>query len=138
MKSIDDSNDVMQIGFLKIFDNLEKYQPTGNFESWLKRIIINTSIEQLRKKRNFIDIEEMSGIETPRVQNEAIETLTANQIIDLVNHLPIGYRTVFNMFCIDGYSHKEIASQLEITESTSKSQLFKARKILQKWIREIF
>lgn len=138
MKSVEDANDVLQIGFIKIFNYLELYKPTGNFEGWLKRIIINTAIEQLRKRKLLIDLEDMTGLDTPRVQNTAIASMSAKQIIDLINQLPDGYRTIFNMYCIDGFSHKEIANQLNITESTSKSQLFKARKILQKWVSNLF
>lgn len=138
VKDINDANDVLQLGFMKIFKNLPSYQPSGSFEGWIKRIIINTAIEQLRKKKNHLDIDEMTGIETPSIQNTAIQDMNAAEIIKLIAFLPEGYRTVFNLFCIDGFSHKEIAEQMGTTESTSKSQLFKARKLLQKWLEELF
>lgn len=134
MGNVDDAKDALQEGFIKVFRNLSKYAFTGSFEGWLKRIFVNTSIEQLRKRKQHTDIEQAPE----GLAQLDLHTIDSEKILDVVQKLPAGYRTVFNMYCVDGYSHKEIAEQLSISESTSKSQLFKARKLLQDWLKHWF
>ncbi len=138
MGNQDDAKDALQEGFIKIYKNISKYAFTGSFEGWLKRIFINTSIEQIRKRKYHRNIEDL-GIEKPGFAREMqVDTLDSKKILRLVQELPQGYRTVFNMYCVDGYSHKEIAEHLGVSESTSKTQLFKARKMLQEWLKHWF
>ena len=138
MGNQDDAKDALQEGFIKVFKNISMYSFTGSFEGWLKRIFVNTSIEQIRKRKLHFDID-AEGFKTPEYASTMqLSTIDANKILELVQELPSGYRTVFNMYCVDGYSHKEIAEHLGVSESTSKSQLFKARKLLQEWLKHWF
>jgi RNA polymerase sigma-70 factor (ECF subfamily) len=117
----------MMNGFMKMFDKLKYFQPQHDhsFEMWIRKIMINECLMMLRKDKSklFMDV---SDREYSR-QEVAPENLSAEEIIDLVNTLPNGYRAVFNLHVVDGYSHKEIASMLDISESASRSQLTHAR-----------
>ena len=134
----DEAKDLLQEGFLKIFQKLGTYDTSrGSLEGWIKRIFINLCIDFYRKNKyrnTNIDVEEF-GDEIPEEENEVhgiLHDLTYDELISEISKLPPGYRTVFNMHVIDGKGHKEIATELEITESTSKTQLFKARNLLKK------
>lgn len=128
----DDAQDLLQEGFIKVFRNLEKYRHEGSFEGWMRRIFVNTSIEQYRRKvhLNSISEQEERGIEDASVS--VLDQLAERDIVQLVQELSPGYRAVFNLYVIEGYSHKEIAELLSISEGTSKSQLARAKSILQK------
>jgi len=123
------AEDIMVQGFTKIFENLEKFRFEGNFEGWIRRIMVREAIDFLRNRRelHFTDIDEAYAMPIQAPEPE-YDTGILQLLID---NLPNGYKTVFVMFAVEGYSHKEIAEVLEITESTSKSQLFKARRMLQ-------
>lgn len=128
-----DTEEIVQNGFLKVFRNMTRmdYRGKKQFENWLISIFINESINFLKKKRiDFISIDEISSslISEPVIYQEE------EDYYQLLLELPTGYRTVFNLFAIEGYSHKEIADKLDISESTSRSQLSKARKSLQEKI----
>ncbi len=129
----DDAQDLLQEGFIKVFRNLHRFRAEGSFEGWIRRVFINSSIEQFRKKS--IQLTKVSQREEQTVGNDdlsAIDNLAERDIISLIQELSPGYRTIFNLYVIEGYSHKEIAEQLGISEGTSKSQLARARSILQK------
>lgn len=129
----DEAKDALQEGFVKVFKNIGKFKFEGSFEGWMKRIFVNTSIEQIRKRKSHLDVTELNANEIKLTHK--IETgMDAEKMMLLVQQLPKGYRTVFNMFVIDGFSHREISEHLGINENTSKSQLFKARKQLQIWL----
>lgn len=126
-----DTEEVVQNGFLKVFQNIAKmeYRGTKQFENWLITIFINESINFLKRKNiEFISLDEISG----SIASETLNYHEDEDYYQLLLELPIGYRTVFNLYAIEGYSHKEIADRLDISESTSRSQLTKARKFLQK------
>ena len=131
MNSHNDAQDALQEGFIKVFNKISSYSFSGSFEGWMKRIFINTSIELIRKKKYHQDINDIRDSEFKTTSKINVGSLDAKKMIDLIQKLPQGYRTVFNMYVIDGYSHKEISKMLDISESTSKTQLFKARKQLQ-------
>ena len=131
MNSHNDAQDALQEGFIKVYNKISSYSFSGSFEGWMKRIFINTSIELIRKKKYHRDIDYLKESEIKMTSKIEIGSMDAKKMIDLIQKLPQGYRTVFNMYVIDGYSHKEISEVLSISESTSKSQLFKARKQLQ-------
>jgi RNA polymerase sigma-70 factor (ECF subfamily) len=131
MNSHNDAQDALQEGFIKVYNKISSYSFSGSFEGWMKRIFINTSIELIRKKKYHQDIDYLKESEIKMTSKIEIGSMDAKKMIDLIQKLPQGYRTVFNMYVIDGYSHKEISEVLSISESTSKSQLFKARKQLQ-------
>lgn len=128
----DDAQDLLQEGFIKVFRNLEKFRHEGSFEGWMRRVFVNTSIEQYRKKvhMNSISETEERGIEDASVS--VLDQLAERDIIQLVQELSPGYRAVFNLYVIEGYSHKEIGELLSISEGTSKSQLARAKALLQK------
>lgn len=131
MNNQDEAQDALQEGFIKVFKNIGKFKSFGSFEGWLKRIFINTSIEQIRKRKIHLDVTDINTNEIKLTHAQETGSMDADKMMLLVQQLPPGYRTVFNMFVVDGYSHKEISEHLGINENTSKSQLFKARKQLQ-------
>ena len=126
-----EAEDVMITGFKKAFDNLNTYSGTGSFRGWLRRIMINEALTYLRRNKNMyleVDIEIVDEIPNfPKHQ----ELLGEEEMMAMIQDLPVGYRTVFNLYAIEGYSHKEIAGILGININTSKSQLSRARSILQ-------
>jgi RNA polymerase sigma-70 factor (ECF subfamily) len=129
------AEDVLQEAFVKVFNKIEKFDNTGPFEAWLRRIVVNTSINYYNslKKENEKAAEFALSPENENADNtEEEELYSLKELMDAVNMLPSGYKIVFNMYAIDKYSHKEIAESLKITEGTSKSQLFKARDFLKK------
>ena len=131
LKRTDLAEEVMLVGFMKIFTHLKNFKNEGSFEGWMRRIMVNESISQLRKnkKLNFVSDTE---IENSAEHSTTIETvLEADEIQRLIDELPDGYKTVFVLYVVEGYKHREIAELLQISENTSKTQLFKARKMLQ-------
>jgi len=135
--SREEAKDLLNEGFMKVFTNIHKYKPQHSLESWIRRIMINNAIDNYRKTkkhRHQLDIEECYW----KAEEETITSeLSAKEILALVQNLPPAYRTVFSLFVLEGYSHKEIAAQLGVTEGTSKSNLAKARGKLKKWILEM-
>lgn len=129
-----DSNEaefVMITGFIKVFNKIDQFSGDGSFEGWVRRIMVNESLLYIRKHKNmYIEVDIDYADREPNY-NLASSNLEANDLVKLINNLPIGYRTVFNMYAIEGYSHKEIAKSLDIAVNTSKSQLSRARKMLQ-------
>jgi RNA polymerase sigma factor (sigma-70 family) len=132
----DDAQDVLQDGFVKVFRNLEKYRGEGSFEGWLRRIFVNTAIEHYRKKTNLSSINDMVEASFEDDSWSALDKLAEKDILNIVKKLSPGYRSVFNMYVVEGYSHKDIGEILNISEGTSKSQLARAKGILQKMILE--
>ena len=128
----DDANDLLQEGFIKVFKNLLKFRGDGSFEGWMRRIFVNTSIEHFRKKVKLYNVTEVQENTIEDTDLNILDTLAEKDLIILVNELSPGYKTVFNMHVIEGYSHKEIADILGITEGTSKSQLARAKGVLKK------
>ena len=138
-KDHDEANDILQEGFIKVFTNLKSYRGEGSLEGWIRRTIVNTAINFYKKNlkfRNAADIETVLIFERSTDAN-AVELMSAKELMEHVTQLPEGYRTVFNLNVIEGYTHKEIADLLNISENTSKSQLSRARAYLQKRIEKI-
>jgi RNA polymerase sigma-70 factor (ECF subfamily) len=131
----EDAKDILQDGFVKVFQNLSKFKGTGAFEGWMRRIFVNTAIEHYRKKNNTYEIQESHEEQINYREITALDKLAAVEILNMVKSLPNGYRTVFNLFAIEGYSHKEIADLLNISEGTSKSQYARAKALLQEKIK---
>ncbi len=132
-----EAEDLVQEGFIKVFKNLDKFKFEGSFEGWIRRIMVNTALKYVSKK-SFKN--ENIGLEnTPEdsMDPAVMSKLSADELLNLVNALPAGYRVVFNLYAIEGYNHKEIAEELGIKESTSRSQLVKARRILQQKVIEL-
>ena len=126
-----EAEDLLQDGFVKVFQNLNQYKSEGPFEQWVRRIMINNAIKKYHKKSNQNEF--LSSDDMPEMfeAEEAVNNLMYAELIEMVEELPDGYRMVFNLYAIEGYSHKEISEMLLIEESTSRSQLVKARKVLQ-------
>lgn len=129
-----DADDIFQEGFIKVYGNLQKFRGEGSFEGWVRRIFINTCIEHFRKKVKSYNISEVHENTVEDGYMDVLDTMATKDIIRLVNELPPGYKTVFNLFVVEGYSHKEIGELLGITEGTSKSQLARAKSALKKII----
>lgn len=125
------AEDILQEGFVKIYRNLAKFRGDGSFEGWMRRIFVNTAIEKFRKKNYLYPILDSVTPSQVSLKDEAIGSLAAQDLMSLVNNLSPGYKTVFNLYAIEGFTHKEIAQKLGISEGTSKSQLARARYILQ-------
>ncbi len=127
-----DVDDILVKGFMKVFKNLHQFSGDGSFEGWIRRIMVNESLMWLRKHKNLRMHVELDDRKHDRETSASVEQqLNAEQILDLLDHLPLGYKTVFNLYVVEGFSHKEIAEKLEISVNTSKSQLIKARRKLQ-------
>ena len=134
----EDAQEILQNGFLKVFLNLSKvdYRGEKQFENWLKTIFINESINFIKQRKlEFVSIDDIK-INAIDNNDDFDSSLTDEIYYQFLMDLPVGYRTIFNLYAIEGYSHKEIADKLSISESTSRSQLTKARKLLQKNINE--
>lgn len=132
------AEDILQDGFVKVFRNVHKFRHEGSFEGWLRRIFVNTAIEHYRKAVPMYPILEVNNSSFDFIDDNTLAQLEANDLMKLVQNLSPGYRTVFNLYVIEGYSHKDIADLLSISEGTSKSQLARARYILQKKVRELY
>lgn len=128
----DDAQDLLQDGFIKVFRNLTKFRNEGSFEGWMRRVFVNTSIEHYRRKVHLNSISEQEERIIEDASVSVLDQLAERDIVQLVRELSPGYRAVFNLYVIEGYSHKEIADMLQISEGTSKSQLARAKSILQK------
>lgn len=128
------AQDLLQEGFVKVFRHIEKFRGDGSFEGWVRRIFVNTAIEHFRKQVNLYAIHDSDVKGFEYYHQGALETLKEQDIMNMIQKLSDGYRTVFNLYVIEGYSHKDIGEMLGISEGTSKSQLARARYLLQKMI----
>lgn len=133
----DEARDILQEGFIKIFENLIHYKNEGSFEGWMRKIIVNTALEKYRSKHNLFRVDDIDLIQEPDADpdTEDYAGLEAIDLLDIIRELPPKYRMVFNLYAIEGYSHKEISQMINISEGTSKSNLCRARQILQKKVR---
>lgn len=137
-KNVEQAQDVLQDGFVKVFTKLDHFKGGGSLEGWIRRIMVNTALDEIRKNLKFqnnVDVDEVGY----KVDDNAyiIEGLQEEYLLGLINEMPEGYKMVFNMFAIEGYSHKEIADTLEISENTSKSQYSRARAYLKAKLEEL-
>lgn len=126
-----EAEDILQEAFIKVYDNVAKFQFKGSFEGWIRRIVINTALKNYQKSSFQKERIGLEDYDDRPIEPEAISLLQEEELLDLIEQLPDGYRVVFNLYAVEGYSHKEIAEMLGIGESTSRSQLVKARKMLK-------
>ncbi|MBP6516328.1 MAG: sigma-70 family RNA polymerase sigma factor [Chitinophagales bacterium] len=126
------AQDLLQEGFVKIFKNIDKFRGEGSFEGWIRRIFVNTCLEFVRKKANMYVVQDTETVKVEYHDENALQKLMKEDLMEMIQSLSTGYRTIFNLYVIEGYSHKEIAELLNVTEGTSKSQLARARYLLQK------
>jgi RNA polymerase sigma-70 factor (ECF subfamily) len=132
-----EAEDMLQEAFIRIFNYIHQFKFEGSFEGWMRRIVVNAALKSLQKKKiNFQEIKEHTD-NAPRMEPYAYSNLGQEELLKLINALPEGYRVVFNLNVIEGYSHDEIAELLNIQASTSRSQLVKARKMLQNQILQL-
>lgn len=137
IKDREEAEHVMIGGIVKVFEKLDQFKSEGSFEGWVRRIIVNDCLMYIRKNRNMslqTDIETATDSPNLSIMEDALDK---EDLLKLIGELPVGYRTVFNLYAIEGYSHAEIAEQLDISENTSKSQLSRARKWLQTRLAEL-
>jgi len=145
-----EAEDILQEGFLKVFDSLKQYSGAGSLEGWIKRIMINTTLTYCRKHfskdlYNIADVKEVKILKDETEDDTDVSTNSAfeyarvepDKVLEVLQALPEGYRTVFNLYAIEGYKHREIGELLGIEESTSKTQLMKARKMIQQKLKNI-
>ena len=132
------AEDVLHEGFIKIFTNISSYKFKGSFEGWMRRIMVNTALERYRKNFQMYSVSEVSDSDIGIKANTIVSDISAQDLLELIKKLPAAYKLVFNMYAIDGYSHKEISEILNISIGTSKSNLSRARKILQTKVRQHF
>lgn len=137
-KSTEDAEDVLQEGFIKIFHALNSFKGDSNIKTWMGRIMVNTAINHYRKNKKLItnNIDEKETEVLRFSENNALSQMSADELLEVINDLPDGYRVIFNLYAIEGYKHREIAEMLEITEGTSKSQFAKARNKVQELLKE--
>jgi RNA polymerase sigma factor (sigma-70 family) len=130
----EEARDILQEGFIKIFENLKNYKHEGSFEGWMRRIVVNTALEKFRSRHNLFRVDDIDNISEPEAEpdTEDYSGLEAVDLLYIIRELPPKYRMVFNLYAIEGYSHKEIGGMLNISEGTSKSNLSRARIILQR------
>lgn len=132
LKNEAEAEDAMLNGFLKVFQKIDQFKVEGSFEGWIRKIMVNEALALLRKNKTmYLEVDIVKAEKEPdyhKLENE----MNANDILKILDELPTGYRTIFNLYAIEGYNHKEIGKMLGISENTSKSQLSRARLLLQK------
>jgi RNA polymerase sigma factor (sigma-70 family) len=132
-KDRDQAQDMLQDGFVKVFQKMDHYRGDGALGGWIARTMVNTALDHIRRNKMYDHSLDLSEAEHLHHGDETILTgMSADELMLLIQALPTGYRTVFNLFVIEGYAHKEIADMLHISENTSKSQFMKARAYLRK------
>lgn len=133
------ARDLLQEGFVKVFTHIDSYTGNGSFEGWIRKIFVNSALEYLRHAdvlRESTDLDQTA--EVAQTDGSPLSDISAAELMQLVQSLPAGFRTIFNLFAIEGYSHKEISERLHITESTSRSQYTRAKQLLQRKVNALY
>jgi RNA polymerase sigma-70 factor (ECF subfamily) len=136
VKTVENTEEVLMLAFCKVFKKIDTYSGNGSFEGWIRRVMVNESLMFLRKNYRFNEHADITELPVIAVEVSVEDELAAKDILNLLEQLPTGYRTVFNLYVIEGFKHREIAEQLGISINTSKSQLILAKKKLQKMIKK--
>ena len=126
----EDAMDVLQEGFIKVFGKICDFKSKGSLEGWIRRIMVHQSIEHYRKRSRYfmVDIDEAYDV---GMDTQVLQEMSRDELLQMITALPVGYRTVFNLYVVEGYSHQEIAKLLNISAGTSKSQLSRAKSMLR-------
>jgi len=132
-----EAEDILQDAFIKIFQNLQKFEGKGSFEGWMRRITVNTALKNYKKSSYQKESIGLEDYQEGALDPDVLASLGEEEILNVIAELPKGYRIVFNLYVIEGFSHREIAQQLGIQESTSRSQLVKARNMLKTKITQL-
>lgn len=136
VNNVETAKDLLHDGFIKMFTKIDMYSGIGSFAGWMRRVFVTTCLEYLRQKNTvrFSDFMEEYDNQINDTEISVVDKISADELLELIADLPTGYRTVFNLFAVEGYSHAEIAGILGISEVTSRTQFMRARKILQQAI----
>lgn len=132
-----EAEDIMQDGFIRVFRKMHTFKHKGSFEGWIRRIMVHTAIKYFKKGSNKNEFSNLEEVSEKKVESKAVGNISEAELLQLIDTLPLGYKTVFNLYVIEGYKHHEIAEMLDIGESTSRSQLLKARKVLQNALKKL-
>ena len=128
----EDAEDMLQEGFIKVYSQVHTFQNKGAFEGWIRRIMVHTCINHLKKNKKFNESVDIIHANAVQIREESVPSIVqAKQIVECIRLLPLGYRTVLNLYAIEGYSHKEISGMLDVEESTSRSQYTRAKQMLE-------
>ena len=131
-KNREDAEDMLQEGFIKVFTQLHQYRSEGSLEGWIRRIVVHTCINILKKNKKFSESVDLIHAKSIHIREELIPSIMqAKQVVECIRILPLGYRTVLNLYAIEGFSHKEIGQLLDIEDSTSRSQYTRAKAMLE-------
>ena len=136
--SRDDAQDILHEGFLKIYEKIGQFESRGSFEGWIRRIMVNTALEKYRGEHKSVNLQEELIEFDKDMSTEMSDNVTVKELLGMIRDLTPQYRLVFNLYAIEGYSHKEISKMLDISEGTSKSNLSRARTILQERVKEYY
>lgn len=137
-KDTTEAEDNLQEGFIKVFSNIKSFRHEGSFEGWVRRIMVNVSLEKFRKRQKMYPVEDISYYDGEQVSNDILANISAQEIIGLIQKLTPRYRMVFNLFVMEGLSHEEISKEMNISVGTSKSNLARARNILKVKVKELY
>lgn len=137
-KDRDVAQDILHDGFFKVFKKFDKYNDAWSIESWIRRIVVNTAIDHFRKTNRMSNVDFQEAVYLAGSYNEVSEISKTNDLSEIINMLPQGAKTVFNLYTVEGYKHKEIAKMLEISVGTSKSQLSKAKSVLRELVNKYY
>ncbi|HSK13101.1 MAG TPA: sigma-70 family RNA polymerase sigma factor [Phnomibacter sp.] len=129
--SREDAEDMLQEGFIKVYSQMHTFQNKGAFEGWIRRIIVHTCINVLKKNKKFNESLDLEHAQTASIRESIPSIMQAKQVVECIRLLPLGYRTVLNLYAIEGYSHREISEMMDIEESTSRSQYTRAKAMLE-------
>lgn len=133
-----EAEDMLQDGFIKVYENVKSFRFKGSFEGWVRRIMVNTALEKLRKQNLMYPVSDVYEYAEDASYDDVIDTISAKDLIKLIQELSPKYRVVFNLYAIEGYSHQDISEKLGISVGTSKSNLSRARQILQDRIKKLY
>ncbi|MDB5226104.1 MAG: polymerase sigma-70 factor [Bacteroidota bacterium] len=135
-KNREAAEDLLQEGFVKVFVNIDKFRGEGSFEGWVRRIMVNTAVEHYRKSTKMYPMVNVEDVNRNITWEDSGDDLQLEDLMNMINKLSPGYRTIFNLYVVEGYSHREIGELLEISEGTSKSQLSRARYLLMDMVKK--
>lgn len=135
-KNREAAEDLLQEGFVKVFTNIDKFRGDGSFEGWVRRIMVNTAVEHYRKSTKMYPMVNVDDVNKNITWEDSGDDLQLEDLMNMINKLSPGYRTIFNLYVVEGYSHREIGELLEISEGTSKSQLSRARYLLMDMVKK--
>lgn len=137
-KNTTEAEDSLQEGFIKVFTKIKSFRGEGSLEGWIRRIMVNVSLERYRKQHLLHPVEDVAIYEQPNFSDDIIAEISANDLLELVQELPPRYQMVFNLYVIEGMTHQEIAQEMDISEGTSKSNLARARGIMKQKVQQRF